>query len=201
MLSSSLLAEDDPEIYIIMGIDHEPLAKVANKLALLGSVEVKVEPGLREKKITLELDVPLVEALEKVAAAAGAHLVRTGPKAFAIRSEPAAEGEAEEGERVPKWVRPLMKKLDATEVTFTWQGKPLGEILTWLSKESGVRIRLDPRLQSRRGRAHPHRRVRRVAQAEANDRIRRTRAGHGALLPDSQSGPRLAVRRDLGLEP
>jgi hypothetical protein len=124
---------------------------VANQLALLGSVEVKVEPGLREKKITLELDVPLVEALEKVAAAAGAHLVRTGPKAFAIRSEPAAEGEAEEGERVPEWVRPLMKKLDETEVTFTWQGKPLGEILTWLSKESGVRIRLDPRVKSKRG--------------------------------------------------
>lgn len=151
----ALLAQDEPEVFIFQNIEDEPLGKVMNQLALMGGLEVEVEQGLRDKKITLVLDVPLEEALEKIAAAAGAHLVKTGPKAYAIRSKPAPEGGSGEAagteeKREPDWIRPLRKRLEKTEVSFLWTGKPLPEILTWLSKKSGVCIRLDPRVLNER---------------------------------------------------
>jgi hypothetical protein len=146
LLSVDLLGQDEPEIILIQHIEDKPLAEVVNQLALVGGLKVEVEPALREKKITLDLDDSLEAALEKVAKAAGGHLIRKGPKAFAIRSQPAVEGETEAPPKVPEWVRPLAKKLEETEVTFTWAGEPLPKILAWLSKESGVRIHLDPRV-------------------------------------------------------
>jgi len=145
--------EDEVEVYIFQRIDHETLDKVANQLALMGGITIEVEAKLKGKKISLELEDPLTTALERVAAAAGAHLVRKGPKSYAIRSEPPGDEPAEEPEAVPEWVKPLAKLLEETEVTYTWKGEPLPEVLAWLSKESGVRIRLDPRVSKERSKA------------------------------------------------
>jgi hypothetical protein len=145
----------DVEVLLFRHVDNEPVGKVANELALSGEFDVKVEKPLREKRITLELNgVSPAKALELVAEAAGAHLVKTGAKSYEIRSAPEGEaapaGEAKAEAKLPDWAVPLAKKMAETELEAMWQGERLPAVLEWLSGKTGVRIRLDPRVVKER---------------------------------------------------
>lgn len=159
LLAFSLLpsaAAQDIEIYIFENIENEPLEAAAKRIAAMGLVEVTVEKEIREKTITVKLQSTPEEALGRIARAAGAYLWKTGPKTFEIRRAP-PPGEAEKAKAaadaaaaLPEWARTLAKKLEETEVSFRFSGEPLSEALEWLAKETGVPIRLDPRVLEER---------------------------------------------------
>ncbi|MCU0725647.1 MAG: hypothetical protein MUE73_07650 [Planctomycetes bacterium] len=158
LLLASTPAASQDHVWIVQHVRDRPLAEVANQIALTGGVQVKVEKELGGKKITLLIDAELDDALQQVAKAAGAHLIKTGPKTYEIRSTPPpADGakstpEAAAEPAIPEWARPMAEKLSTAKVEYLWQGEPLPKILEWLSRQTGLSIRLDPRVLKERSR-------------------------------------------------
>jgi hypothetical protein len=151
LLGASPASAQDVEVILVMRVD-ETLAEAVNKVAAAGSVKVEVEKSLRKKHVSLLLDDGIEDALKRLAKAAGAHLVKTGPKSWRIQAAAPKDGEnVESGESaIPGWARPLAEKLAKTEVSYRFAGERLPEVLAWLAGKAGVPIRLDPRVLKER---------------------------------------------------
>ena len=157
VLVSTALAEDEVLVWIVRHVVDMPLDEAVAETAAHMGLKVEVDRALARKKVTVQLNDPVVGALHKLAAAAGGHLWKLDDGRYAVRTkEPPAssrppreelEGPPESDEAPPPqpaWAKAIWKALEETPYEGKFQRTPLPDFLAALARQAGVPFHLDP---------------------------------------------------------
>jgi len=175
LLFADLATAQSIEVLIIKRVDDVPLSKAIAEIEEIGAAlwafEVTVEPALRDKRVTLDLDHTMIGALKAIAEAAGAHLWKLGEGKYAVRAKPPpaskrpprkelvnslelgedpGEGEEEEEEEeeplppLPEWQQKINKALEETPFSGSFKKTHVEKILKDMASQAKVPLHLDP---------------------------------------------------------
>ncbi len=174
LLIASLTSAQDVEVLIYQNITDQPLSEAVSEMVKIGSMirplEVTVSPTLREKRITVSLEHPIIGALQVMARAAGGHLWKLGEGKYAVRTKapppanvpPASEtrssllgGDGEDEDEaadeepappLPEWKQKIRKALEETPFTGSYERTHLRKILLDMAGQANVPLHLDPEI-------------------------------------------------------
>ena len=176
LLIASVTSAQSVEVLIYQNITDQPLSEAVAEMVNIGSMisdlEVTVEPALREKRITVSLQHPIIGALQVIARAGGGHLWKLGEGKYAVRAkapppanvpptsetrssllggdgededEAAAEDE-EPAPPLPQWQQKIRKALEETPFSGSYVKTHLKKILLDMAAQANVPLHLDPEI-------------------------------------------------------
>jgi hypothetical protein len=147
------------DLHVVTRLRDETVARAIEPMVKAAELDVAIDERVRNRRVTLDIDAPIVVALDRIAKAAGAHLWKIADGKYALRLKPPPASavvppeelvieESDEADTAPEpdppWMERIAKALEIKADLGKPRRIPLADALADLARQAGVPLHIDP---------------------------------------------------------